>query len=261
MLKQPGQPQFRWNICFINAIDTQLINVKSCNHQNIRLPLTLHSAILSCRPPQKKRLQNRSNIFPAPYDSTPTVYSRIYYTHSIHHHSSESNKKKSRKYFHITELVCFGAKYIIDSASETTWISYRRRLKEGAKKNREIECKNLYFTTAKKSTSHTASAETEESWKLITFHLHFSEFQITFAFKSTQKEELLGNGDWSVEDVKRKKNEYLIVQAKVRVSNHVHFLIPLENKISTKELKEYGKERNKNCWYIKCVMIHLWAIK
>lgn len=82
---------------------------------------------------------------------------------------------------------------------------------------------------------------------MITFHLHFSEFQITFAFKSTQKEELLGNGDWSVEDVRRKKNEYLIVQAKVRVSNHVHFLIPLENKISTKELKEYGKERNKNC--------------
>lgn len=174
---------------------------------------------------------------------------------------AKATKKKSRKYFHITELVCFGAKYIIDSASETTWISYRRRLKERAKKTEKSNVK-IYISQQRKNQHHTRhllKLRNHESWLHSTYtslsfklHLHLSLHRKR-SFSETE------TGVWRMWE--GKKNEYLIVQAKVRVSNHVHFLIPLENKISTKELKEYGKERNKNCWYIKCVMIHLWAIK
>lgn len=51
-----------------------------------------------------------------------------------------------------------------------------------------------------------ASAETVESWKLITFHLHSSEFQNTFAVNSAQS-------SWKRDGERKKKNEYLIVQS------------------------------------------------
>lgn len=101
----------------------------------------------------------------------------------------------SSKYFHSVGLVCFGVKqkYIIDSASTVKQLEIHIDMKKLEREGKIIECKNLYFhsitrSTEKKSTSYTASAETEESWKLITFLLHTPpEFQITFAFNSARR--------------------------------------------------------------------------